>query len=57
VVADAIAGDPPYYKIKDMNEEILKGTFYDSELQKMIKWFGYPETFNSWVHKHDISYA
>jgi len=37
VVAKAIAGFPPYYKIKDLNNEILEGTFYDTELQKLLK--------------------
>ena len=37
VVAKAIAGSPPYYKIKDLNDEILEGTFYDAELQKIVK--------------------
>ena len=36
-VAQAIAGDPPYYKIKDLNNEILKGTFYGEELQNIGK--------------------
>ena len=79
VVAEAISDDPPYYKIKDLNNEMLEGTFYDAELQKvhknnnifriesilqkrrrnkqlefLVKWLGYPETFNSWVPKRDI---
>ena len=37
MVAQAIAGDPPYYKIKDLNDEILKGAFYGEELQKVVK--------------------
>ena len=37
VVAQAVSGDPPYYKIRDLNNEILEGTFYDSELQKISK--------------------
>ena len=83
VVAQAISGDPPYYHIKDLNNETLEGTFYDSELQKinknddtyqierivktrtrrkerqyLIKWVGYPESFNSWVRERDmIRYA
>ena len=79
VVAKVILGNPPYYKIKDLNNEILEGTFYNNELQKVykndnifkiesilkkrrpnkqqelfVKWLGYPESFNSWVQKHDI---
>ena len=82
VVAEAIADDPPYYKIKDFNDEVLEGTFYDSELQKidkndgvykiesilkkrkrgthyyyLVKWLGYPESFNSWIHERDLKYA
>jgi len=37
VVAKAIAGFPSYYKIKDLNNEILEGTFCDAELQKVVK--------------------
>ena len=79
VLAQALSGDPPYYKIRDLNSEILEGTFYDSELQKinksddtsqierivktrtkrkerqyLIKWYEYPESFNSWVRERDI---
>ena len=79
VVAQALSGDPPYYKIRDLNNETLAGTFYDLELQKisksddtyqieriaktrtrrkerqyLIKWSGYPESFNSWVRERDV---
>ena len=33
----AYFGDLPFYKIKDLNNEILDGTFYAEELQKIYK--------------------
>ena len=30
-------GNPPYYKIEDYNGEIIEGTFYAEELQKIKK--------------------
>ena len=64
------------YIIKDESDTILKGSFYEQELQKVIKvdhiyhieaqldeqkkgnkvqvlvkWAGYPSTFNSWINK------
>ena len=36
-VAQVIAGNPPYYKIKDLNNEILKGAFCAEKLQKVVK--------------------
>ena len=32
-----ISRDPPVYKIKDYDDEELKGTFYDKDLQKVTK--------------------
>lgn len=59
---------PLTYRLVDLNEEEVKGTFYEQELQKsdqqvfriekvlrrkgkkaLVKWLGYPESFNSWV--------
>ena len=37
IVHQTFFGDPPFYKIKDLNNEILDGTFYAEELQKSIK--------------------
>jgi len=37
VVAKTIAGSQLYWKIKDLNDEILESTFYDAELQKINK--------------------
>lgn len=70
---------PVRYIIKDELEVILKGSFYEYELQKVIKvdhiyrieallgerkkgnttqvlvkWAGYPATFNSWINKRDF---
>ena len=36
-VAEAFTDDPPYYKIKDLRGETLEGTFYEHELQKVVK--------------------
>ncbi|RLJ22848.1 hypothetical protein DJ031_00135 [bacterium endosymbiont of Escarpia laminata] len=67
--------DPPVYRLTDDLGEILDGTFYEPELQKvtvpadklyrvesivqrrkvgrrrevLVKWFGYPSKFNSWI--------
>ena len=71
--------NPLYYKIKDLQDKLLEGTFYEEELQKinkkddvfrierilqqrkrkkgvefLVKWFGYPASFNSWVPEKDI---
>ena len=37
IVHQTFSGDPPSYKIKDLNNEILDGTFYAKELQKIYK--------------------
>ena len=44
IVHQAYSGDPPFYKIKDLNNEILDSTFYAEELQKIYKTF---ESFES----------
>lgn len=36
-VSKQVPRDPPVYKLKDYDDEELKGTFYDKELQKVIK--------------------
>ena len=36
-VSQTIARNPPVYKLKDYDGEELKGTFYDKELQRVIK--------------------
>ena len=67
--------DPPVYRLIDDLGEVLDGTFYEPELQKvsvpidkvyrvesvlqrrkvgirteaLVKWFGYPSKFNSWI--------
>ena len=70
---------PPVYVVKDDHDEILEGTFYGEELQKVIKkddvykieeilkkrkkgrrvqylvkWLGYPSSFNSWIFSSDL---
>ena len=50
------------YEVKDLSGELIKGSFYEPELQKILKtrkrggkieylvsWKGYPSKFNSWV--------
>ena len=36
-VARVYKGNPPYYKVKDLGGDILIGTFYEKELQKIYK--------------------
>lgn len=69
---------PPVYSLQDQAGEILKGSWYEAELQKvktdnvykiesilgqrklkgktqyLVKWRGYPDSFNSYVDKKDI---
>ena len=81
-MARVYKGNPPYYKIKDLDVDILTGSFYENELQKiykdddmfrietilkkrrgkkgveyLVKWFGYPPFFNSWVKEKDFQNA
>jgi hypothetical protein len=37
IINKQIPRDPPLYKLKDLDDEELKGTFYEKELQKIIK--------------------
>ncbi len=78
-IAKRLHKDPPMYKLKDDAGETLEGSFYEQELQKVIKednifrverilrrkkkgrdtfylvkWKGYPDKFNSWVHERDV---
>ena len=78
-IAEAFTDDPPSYKIKDLMGTVLEGTFYEQEVQKVVKndniykiesilkkrkrkklqeyfvkWLGYPDSFNSWIHKRDL---
>ena len=78
-VVKCIETRPPVYVVKDDRGEVLEGTFYAEELQKVIKkddvykietvlkkrkkgrrvqylvkWLGYPESFNSWIFKKDL---
>ena len=73
-------GNPPVYVLQDYQGEVLQGTFYAQELQKvvitadklykiesivderkrgkqiqyMVKWEGYPASFNSWINKSEL---
>ena len=61
------------YKINDLNDKEIQGTFYEQELQKtsqevfrtekivkkgktrsLVKWKGYPASFNSWLDNKDL---
>jgi hypothetical protein len=78
-VVKCIETRPPVYLVKDDHSEILEGTIYAKEIQKVIekddvykiqsvlkkrrkgrrvqylvKWLGYPESFNSWISKQDL---
>lgn len=70
--------NPSTFRIEDLNEERIKGSFYGEELQTvdkpeaftveevirsrrvrgkkqfLVKWDGYPDTFNSWVDESDM---
>jgi len=65
--------NPVTYKINDLNDEEIQGTFYEQEFQKttqevfriekvvkkgktrsLVKWKGYPASFNSWVDNKDL---
>lgn len=73
IISKVLYTDPPTYKIKDLNDEEIEGSFYEPELQKtqqtmyriekviqkkgkksLVKWLGYPDTFNSWVDSKDL---
>jgi hypothetical protein len=70
---------PPVYTIKDYNNELINGVFYENELQEVykldnvykvetilnqkkskgkihyfVKWYGYPDNFNSWIPATDL---
>lgn len=69
---------PITYRLKDYAGEIIAGTFYSQELQKvkepelydvekiiqrkkvrgrnmvLVKWMGYPDSFNQWVLESDV---
>ena len=36
-IAEAFTDDPPYYKIKDLKGTVLEWTFYEQEVQKVVK--------------------
>ena len=72
-IDEVLRTDPPTYKIRDYNDEIIQGSFYEPELQKtsqeifrvekvirkrgnqaLVKWLGYPDSFNSWIDSKDV---
>ena len=70
--------DPVKYEIADQQGNIIEGTFYENELQKVlnptlhqvekvlrkrtikgeeqciVRWLGYPPTFDSWISSKDL---
>ena len=51
-ISKQITCDPPVYKLKDLDGEELKGTFYDYEIDNvhyLVKPLGYPNKFHLWV--------
>lgn len=78
-VANRLPRRPPVYKVMDAAGEIVEGSFYSQELQKvkpketykvekvlktrkrqgkteyLIKWLGYPESFNSWEPESNLA--
>lgn len=74
------ARDPTVYTLEDLNGEVLQGTFYGYELQRvvktaeayyhvekvldtrttrgktqhLVKWLGWPASFNSWIPATDV---
>ena len=71
-------GLPNVYTLIDDNDDVLEGTFYEQELQRvghkqwyrvenvlkerkrrghkeyLVKWYGYPASFNSWVRDLEV---
>ena len=73
--------DPPVYRLRDDLGDVLEGTFYELELQKvviasdkefrveavlerrkigprteaLVKWFGHPSKFNSWIDARSLT--
>ena len=71
--------NPVTYELKDFDSQVLKGSFYESEInqvdksaniysvervirkrrrqgavQYLVKYLGYPDSFNSWVNQEDL---
>ncbi len=77
-VVEVKRGQPTVYRVADGQAEVLEGTFYYDELQKvakpevykvesilqerkqgrakqyLVKWEGYPATFNCWINASDF---
>lgn len=79
-ISECIGRQPPVYRLVDLAGEVLKGTFYEPEIQRVIvdknktfkiesilarkkvgrkkmalvKWLGWPVSFNSWIPEKDI---
>lgn len=78
-ISKVLNSRPKRYSLEDYNGDLLTGSFYAQELQKvvkrtniykienvleergsgrkkeiLVKWKGYPSTFNSWIMKKDL---
>ena len=77
-VASIVRTVPVTYRIKEENGNLIKGTFYEKELQKtqrkkifeieheldkrlfrgrpqtLVKWKGYPDSYNKWLYDRDM---
>lgn len=79
-VKERIGRQPPVYRLADLAGEVLKGSFYEPEIQRvvvdenktfkienilarkkvgrkkhvLVKWLGWPDSFNSWIPEKDI---
>ncbi len=79
-VVECRFGEPPVYVLRDEHGDVLAGTFYSQELQKvvstthkvykieailnerkkgkttqhLVKWEGYPTSFNTWLNSRDL---
>lgn len=74
-VKDKKSTSPAVYTLEDLTGEMIKGTFYAEELQRvtslpevceienvieekgkkiLVKWKGYPQSMNQWIHRSSI---
>jgi len=80
-IAQHVRTSPITYRLRDLQGDPLKGTFYAQELQRVrintdtiysidtivktrrkkgkiqyfVKWVGFPEKFNSWINKENVT--
>lgn len=80
-IHEVLKTNPITYRVRDLNSEVIEGSFYERELQQvllprrrefkiekviktrgkgkrkqlLIKWMGYPESFNSWIYSSAVT--